>query len=361
LRSLLAPLVLLLALGARAEPAPAGGEDAAEATAPPAGAEPAPVQSRLVDENVGYGALFMRTQSLLDELRLAPLPLGTTTMHAGDVEANLAVDWSNTFGEKQDFYFVDYETVRISLRISYALTDNLSFLLDVSALNRSGGALDGFIEWFHRFSGLGASDRNAFPRNQHIIRFRRHDGGVSQADTEALGFEDLALTARYQFTRGGAWLPAIEAALSGSAPTGDTSALLGAGSPAVAVSVSASKGFIPRDEHDGSWIYGYAGVAFAYYGAEEVLGIRLRNESVQIWGALELRVLPSFSLVGQVLIMNGATSQLPNFDKETYELGAGIRWEFYNGATFEFGILENLINLDPSPDFGWHFGLSYRF
>lgn len=343
-------------LVARSAHADEDGRSQAGTASPPA--EPG---GFLLSENTGYGPLFIRSQAIFNQIRLSPLPLAPTTLRADEVEATFVVNWSNTFGEK-DRYFVDYENIQLSLRATYAVTDKLSVTVELSADRRGGGSLDSFIEWFHRVTGLEGNDRVHFPKNQHILRFQLKNGAVVHKNPMTFGIEDLALTARYEITSGGTWLPAVAASVSASVPTGARHKVLGTGHPGIAASITASKGFgPPRDDvGEGRWAYVYAGVGFAYYGEEEILGLRLKTQQVSVFGGVEVRLTSDFALLGQVLCTTGETGDLPNFDSETYEIGAGLKWEVVPKVVFELGILEHVINLDPV-DFGWHFGLTFRF
>src|SRR5438105_4409991 len=111
------PLLLVLPAIAVFSTLRAAAEDAGP-SAPDARSEQPP--ESLVDRNVGYGPLFMRSQALLNKIRLTPLPLEPSTLRAGDLEAKFVTDWSNSFGEKADAYFVDFEAIQFSLRATYA-------------------------------------------------------------------------------------------------------------------------------------------------------------------------------------------------------------------------------------------------
>ena len=50
-----------------------------------------------------------------------------------------------------------------------------------------------------------------------------------------------------------------------------------------------------------------------------------------------------------------------SFSTNSHEITLGWKWEFVNNVVLEFGLIENLINFENSPDFGIHAGLTWRF
>ena len=57
----------------------------------------------------------------------------------------------------------------------------------------------------------------------------------------------------------------------------------------------------------------------------------------------------------------GAAAERDPFDDPTNEIDIGWKWEFTRGTVLEPGLIENIVEVDNSPDFGLHFGLRHRF
>jgi hypothetical protein len=322
--------------------------------------------SRFASVNVGLGPLNADTQGFLHGIRLHALPLAPNILRQGEVGIDFAFDWSNTFSVKRtDIYTLDYETLRFLFAAEYGITDAFRVGLALPVARRGGGVLDSFVEDFHSTFGLNDTDRKGVAKNQHRIRYHTTDGGTVDIGEsgETLNVEDLVLSARYQWAIEEAILPAIALAAAVGLPTGPRADLLGSGHPGVAADLAISKGFFAHDDpRDGRWIYAYAGVEIAYYGPETVGGLDLTQAEFALFGALEIHFVPRVSAIGQVLMISGSTHDLPNFDRPTFELAVGFKGEVVeNMLAVEIGVVENIINLDPSADVTFHLGVRLVF
>lgn len=52
---------------------------------------------------------------------------------------------------------------------------------------------------------------------------------------------------------------------------------------------------------------------------------------------------------------------LEALDKPSHEVHLGFKLRVYGNYVMDFALIENMITLDNSPDFGVHIGLSRRF
>lgn len=64
-------------------------------------------------------------------------------------------------------YFADYEQVSAILELGGAITDRLSFAIEIPHAYRSGGVLDSFIDAFHLFLGNRRFNRQFYPEDQY--------------------------------------------------------------------------------------------------------------------------------------------------------------------------------------------------
>jgi hypothetical protein len=63
----------------------------------------------------------------------------------------------------------------------------------------------------------------------------------------------------------------------------------------------------------------------------------------------------------QYLLTEGVADDLEDLSSSSNEITLGAKWEVGRGTVLEFGLIENVITLGNSPDFGIHFGITTRF
>jgi hypothetical protein len=63
----------------------------------------------------------------------------------------------------------------------------------------------------------------------------------------------------------------------------------------------------------------------------------------------------------QYLFTEGVAEDLGDLSSPSHEITLGAKWEVIQGTVLEFGLIENVITLGNSPDFGIHFGITSRF
>jgi hypothetical protein len=318
----------------------------------------------IFDSQVGLGPLSIRPQAFLASLRPQPLPLVPATRRAGDLEAALLADWTNTLSSAEG-YHLDFEMIRSSFLVAYAATDTISVGGDFGFAHRSGGALDDFIDGFHSFASLPDRNEAGARRNRHAILLgpaASRDLAIGE-DVDATGFTDAILFAT-KTIRPDAPLPALAVSAWGRVPLGRERDLLGTGRPGIGLSIGASLGLGPPrvEGHAGRWAYLYSGATLGYSETEEVAGIRLRPFDGSAFVAAEVQVVRRLSLVVQAAAILGSTDDLRRFEGPAFEVSFGFKVEVVEGAAvLEIGAIENAVNIDPSPDFGLHAALAWRF
>ena len=60
-------------------------------------------------------------------------------------------------------------------------------------------------------------------------------------------------------------------------------------------------------------------------------------------------------------VNTGVAKDFYEFSKATYEVILGCKYRFHQRTVFEFGLIENYVHYDNTPDFGFHFGITHRF
>ena len=310
---------------------------------------------RVVEEdtepNIRLGPLRLQGQSFFQVLRLNMAPWCEKPLKKGEFQLQTTTTWVNLWAWKPDRYLVDGEVLRVAVAVCYGITDRIQLRFEVPATLRTGGIMDPVVEKFHEALGLFNSYKEAFPRNRFRVVFRPPEGGEYRLDARDTGIalSDLLLSAKMHLYKGTRFLPAVLVGANLKIPTGINE---GGG-----VDVGGNLYLAKR-----LWLfYAYFGVQYTHYSREEILGIPLSQEQWSYLVALEVPFTKRFSLLVQEFINTRVAKNFYQFSDATYEVTLGVKYRLKERTVLEFGLLENLVNYDNSPDFGFHFGITHRF
>ena len=306
--------------------------------------------------NVGYGPLRLGSQSPFQSLRFGIDPRTPSTLAEDQWELHLSETWVNTFSYSPGKDLLDFEMLDSRLSVAYGVRDEVE--LEVEFENRSsfGGIMDRFINAFHRTFGLSDAGRHNFPNNQLQIQLSDNRGNTALRldNSDAGSFSNaLLLSAQHNLTCGTEYLPALAYGLTVRAHLDNKTGITGQNVFEPQLSLTASKSV--------GDFYGYLSIAYGYFGAQHLGGIQFRPTQWSGLGAVEWRFASDMSLVLQYLISAGVAKDLGPFSAASNEITLGLKWELAERTVLEFGLIENLVNFDNSPDFGIHAGLTYRF
>lgn len=315
---------------------------------------------------VGFGPLNVRSQSPFQSLRLGILPHTPSTLGRGENQVRASVTWANIWSVySQTFdpaagvigpYILDYESLDIDLSYAYGISDTFQIGAGYEQRSMFGGVMDGLIEGFHDLFGLYQDGRDLWPRNQVVIFIDPENGqppvSLTGADVTGTFARNLLFTIQHTLTCGSAKLPALSWAATARYALGNPAQLEGSNFD-VALSAAAARRF--------GDFYLYLTLGYAWYGSDAVHGIDLETTQSTILAAAEWRFKPRMSLVAQYLRSEGDAKDLGVFSDPSNEIVFGWKWEASVGGVLEVGVLENIVNLDNSPDFGIHAAWTQRF
>jgi hypothetical protein len=303
------------------------------------------------DYNYGLGPLNLRSSSTGQSLRLSLPSIVPGTIRPGwGVRVNAST--SNVWLNEQDYLF-DYEVFDGGLAVSYGLTERLGFLLGFDQRVYYGGILDGFLEGFHDLFGFDQDGRDKWPQNETWII--RKDLGTSTQDVDEINNNGLNGVISYNLTQGrDKWIPAVS--LSGIIRYG----LEGPESPDEPLDLGISLGLAKRL---GKRWYTYGHVGYTRFGVNtyDNLALEFTDNILSATAAVSWHVKPNIPIILQYQYTEGAIKNLGEFGDPEHLLNAGFKWEMKHGGVFEFGLMENFINLGNSNDFGLMVGYSYNF
>ena len=304
--------------------------------------------------HVGYGPLRLQSQSPFQSLRLGLIPRTPSTLAKGEFEARIAETWVNIWAYEKNRYRLDYEMLQSVFSLGYGITDTLQIDVEIGDRSRFGGAMDGFIQGFHDMFGFDQEYRDEFSKGDLAIELAPLNGqpAVSLDKDNGGSFsQSIALTLQHNVTCGTPVFPAFSYALTGR--FGDSEDLSGGDNFDLGASVALARRF--RNT------YAYISVGYAMFGRDDARGIDLRETQLSALGALEWQYAPRRALIVQYLMSEGVAEDWGPFSDPSHEVTVGWKREFEGNTVLEIGLIENMVTMDNSPDFGVHVALSRRF
>ena len=304
---------------------------------------------------VGYGPLDLPSQSPIQALRLGLSPRTPSTLGRGQIEARFRATWVNLWApEEPDFRF-DYEQLQTNIGLAYGLSDTLQIELGFETRSRFGGEMDSFIQEFHDLFNIDQNGRDEVPRGDFTFDIGPSKGnpGLSLTDSDkGIYATSLLFTLQHNVTCGTEKLPAIAYAVTVRTELKNED--LEGGSPLdVGLWLSASQRY--------GTLYLYGTLGYTRFGRDSFRTVELRDDQFSGLVAIEWRFKPRASLIAQYLLTEGVAESLGDLSSPSNEITLGAKWEVVNGTVLEFGLVENVITLGNSPDFGIHFGITSRF
>lgn len=303
---------------------------------------------------VGYGPLSLPSQAPGQVLRLQLQPRTPSTLAAGQFEVLWTESFANVFAFEEDDYRLDYLTMNSYLSLAYGISDTVQVDFGVGNLLRNDSYLDPLVDAFHDAFGLSDSGRDDFPENDNIIDLELRDGVEIEDTSSGSEATNLTLSLQHNVTCGTTVWPALAYSVSTRWDAGGDAELEGSSPFSAGISGSAARRL-------GDKFYSYLGLGYNWYGLDESRGLQLSDEQ---WGALvavEWSYRSSRSLVLQYLVSEAVAEDRAPFDDSAHEITLGWKGEIRPGTVLEIGLIENVINVDNSPDFGLHFGIRHRF
>jgi thiol-disulfide isomerase/thioredoxin len=304
---------------------------------------------------VGYGPLDLPSQSPLQALRLGLSPRTPSTLGRGQFEARFRATWVNIWApEAPDFVF-DYEQFQTNIGLAYGFTDTLQLELGFDTRSRFGGGMDSFIQEFHDLFNIDQNGRDEVPRGDFTLDIGSSDSnpGFSLTnDDKGIYATSLLFTLQHNVTCGTEKLPAFAYAFTVRTELKNED--LEGGSPLdIGLWLSASQRF--------GTCYLYGTLGYTLFGRDNFRTVELRDDQLSALVAFEWRFKPRASLMVQYLITEGVAKDLGDLSSPSNEITLGAKWEVVKGTVLEFGLIENVITLGNSPDFGIHLGITTRF
>lgn len=307
------------------------------------------------DYNYGFGILQLRSQSPAQSLRLTMPSVIPGAFKPGIFDVHTSLTWTNVWVDNSRVA-LDYEMLDTHIAVSYGINKQFGLGIAFDQRNYFGGGMDNFIQEFHDLFGIGQNGRDRVDRNlSRIIRY--DDQGNIIFETDDLSFLEnngISLITQYILSHGTNRLPAI--GVSGVLRYGlNTSSSEDNHEP-----LDWSIGIGLSKRWSDTW-YTYSYLGYTNYGQTEMFGQEFKDESISFMLAFAWQWKPNFSILFQYVFSEGVVKDLGSLSDPSHEMNLGFKWQLSSGSIIEFALIENVITLDNSPDFGLHLALSYPF
>ena len=247
-------------------------------------------------------------------------------------------------------FFFDFEVFTLIPQVSVKVSDRLNFELKMPFYFYSGGTLDELIESFHDTFDIDQNKRTMWGRDKMSMLIVNRDGTYDWKDDTISGsyYGDVVAGVSFRLRDE---KPAVGVRVLYRFPTSNQDEIFEqAGKHDVTLQSSASW------ERGG--FFGYHGVGVTFYDYEDDSLLDYYDTRYSLMNTLEYSINRVFSFIIHSVIAT-PLAEYSAFDEPLFELALGFKRKTKNGV-FEFGVMENLINYDNSPDVGIHFGYTFN-
>ena len=250
----------------------------------------------------------------------------------------------------KDQFLIDSEVHRLVLNVTYGLTKNFQFDLEIPYLRESGGYLDGFIQNFHDNFGFDQAGRDTLFKDDSTQALFLNGQKLFISSFEESGLSDVVLSAKIPLYRSHQYVPLLNARFAVKFPTGDEEKLLGSGNYDWGFNLYATKIFKK------SCIHGNFGVVIP--GDWDLFPDLDISNVYSILIAWEYVPRSNISILIQDLAQTSYYKDATDspLSKVSHEISVGIKMSIRKDMAWVFSFTENHAELNTSPDIGFHVG-----
>ena len=287
--------------------------------------------------------MWISSQSPMQSLHLGLMPAVPQWLAPGEFSVERAETWTNVWIDQRPALLIDYEAIDSRVAINGGLPWSSQFRVELEDRIGTGGRLDGLIENFHRVIH-NVDQRDTVRRGSVNIEVRDRKTGDLVISRHSLGHFSRAATATLSRRFGN-----FAGSVSMRVPRNGGEAV-DRGGVDTGVSLAWSRMIDGRSVHAGG---GVSRLANAYIGP-----MRVGHVEKTAFVAAVQPVTARTSLIAQYLF-NAAIAETGPLANGSHEVSIGTRFHATARTAFDAGIVENIINFNNGPDFGFHFGLTF--
>lgn len=303
-------------------------------------------------ENHGMGILGIRSQAIGQSLRLT-MPM----LIPGDIPTGwrgyLGATWTNVWANDAAF-LLDYEMLDTVAGVGYGFNERWGMAVFVDNRSYFGGAMDDFIAGFHNLFGIDQDGRDAAPRGRSIISDPAIQNQTSSIPANELDNTGLSLLLNSNIDFGYPGWPSMN--IYGVTRYALVPAKIFKKSDRFdyGLGVGLSKRWALR------W-YTHAVLGYTLYadrGPTAPGNVVFGDQQFTGMFALAWQYSPALALMTQYLYSSAVIETIPALDNASHEVHLGFKWLLSKTCVLDFALIENIITMDNSPDFGLHLGVS---
>jgi len=316
---------------------------------------PAAAEIMPPDYNHGLGPLDYRSSSPGQSIRLSMLILGPASIKPG-WGVKLIAGTNNVWLNENDYLF-DYELFDGHLSVTYGFNDYFGIIGFIDHRYYWGGIMDGFIESAHNLLNIDQNGRDEWSKNKTCFILKDSNGEVLYSSDSinrdfqntgiGIGFNHILTNGNQQ------WLPAVS--FGGIVRYGIDGPQNSEKPLDFGLQIGLSKRLA-----DNWLIYGHVG--YERYNQNEFMmgdvGQTFKSGAFSGLISISWNLRPNFPIYLQYNVHEGVIKNLGSFGDPVHELNIGFKWQLNNTSVFQFGLVENVVSMHNSNDFGLLFGYS---
>jgi hypothetical protein len=319
---------------------------------------PAPADSAV---NPPRGPAAIRDAQLLAQPRLTLPAVSPYTTRRGAWEIEVSGLWANSFSWTQDKagetpvtrrFLIDGEALVLDATLRRGLARNLDVGVRVPVHGRTGGTLDGFIDWWHRLAHTPDGKRPAFLRDAFRVEgVTTEKVPFSWNDRSGFGLGNLELDARWRVVEGADGSASLALVGRISLPTGtgpfDGNGFGGGGQLVAAAPLGRSFDL-------------YAGAGLTAQDEGPVQGVLYTPVRGHGFLAVEWRPWRRLSLVAETDAASRLVENVQSYPGLHWILNITARIDLGGRTRLDLGFTENLVSQLTTTDFALYFGFGIR-
>ena len=283
--------------------------------------------------------------------RAAVIPKGALEIRTELAETSVVFrDTSGPFSTSMQF-----ETLRTGLFFRYGMTERLEVGMEIPALHRYRGFMEGLITSTERATTGLAPPRTALGKVGYIYDFKKNGQTLFSGQEGDTGLGDITLSGKYRLLAEDDQRPTVSARAALKVPSGDSGRLFGSGHVDLGMGLAVEKTLFER------WV-AYANVN-GIFATGRVAGLALKPAMSSVAG-LEYLWTPQFSLVAQFDYYSSPfrSTGSPILDRGVTEVAAGINYKLRPNLLWQVYGVENLDFITGSAaDFTLSTTVTFRF
>jgi len=307
------------------------------------------------------GPAAIRDGQLLAQPRLTLPAFSTQTTRRGAWELQVSGLWANSFSWTQTEagedpatrrFLIDGEALVLDTTLRRGLARNLDVGVRVPVHGRTGGTLDGFIDWWHRLAHVPDGKRPAFLQDAFRVEGTTTEKvPFSWNDRSGFGLGNVEVDARWRVVEGADGPASVALVARASLPTG-TGPFDGNGAGAggqLVVGAPLGRSFD---------VYAGAGVTAQSHGP--VRGVLYTPVRAHGFLALEWRPWRRLSLVAETDAASRLVENVHSYPGLHWIVNVTGRIDLGGRTRLDLGLTENLKSQLTTTDFALYVGFGIR-